>query len=435
MGRSAWFRAVSLALVCAVAFTADALAQAKPAVKIGVIFDYTGPFAAGGSEASALGTKYAIDIVNERGGVEGHKIDGIFVDAQSKPDVAINEAIRLLTQEKVNLLMGIFSSAQCVPLSQRVEQQKAFLWMTVCISSAVFKGKNLQYVFRPQTHSDQFGQYSVDMIAHYAPTKLGTDPKNLRVAIIHEDGPYGVGCATANEETAKKHGMNVVLKEGYSATAPDLSSLVTKLKRARPDVIFHTGYNPDITLFLRQARELGLRWKALVGHGAGHSQIDKLQATFGNDVDLLYTVDPAASQLLDPAKFAPGQAELVTEMLKRYKAEKKVEEVPPHLSVGFNTAWVFLNEVLPRAIKQYGGYDPEALRKASLDVDIPDGGTIQGYGVKFFGPGTEMAGQNERAFPVVMQFVGGKTKISWPLMVQTDEPVMPLPASNPYAMK
>jgi len=40
-----------------------------------------------------------------------------------------------------------------------------------------------------------------------------------------------------------------VLNEGYSATAPDLSALVTKLKRARPDVIFHTGYNPDITLW------------------------------------------------------------------------------------------------------------------------------------------------------------------------------------------
>ena len=59
-------------------------------------------------------------------------------------------------------------------------------------------------------------------------------------------------------------------KEGYSATAPDLSALVTKLKRARPDVIFHTGYNPDITLFLRQAREQGLRFSALIGHGAGY---------------------------------------------------------------------------------------------------------------------------------------------------------------------
>ena len=68
--------------------------------------------------------------------------------------------------------------------------------------------------------------------------------------------------AKGNEEGAKKPGFNVVLNEGYSATAPDLSSLVTKLKRGRPDVIFHTGYNPDITLFLRQSREQGLKFGA-----------------------------------------------------------------------------------------------------------------------------------------------------------------------------
>ena len=44
--------------------------------------------------------------------------------------------------------------------------------------------------------------------------------------------------------------------------------------------------------------------------------------------------------------------------------------------------------MLPRAIKKHGGYDPEALRKAALETDIPEGGTVQGYGVKFFPPGT-----------------------------------------------
>ena len=57
---------------------------------------------------------------------------------------------------------------------------------------------------------------------------------------------------------------------------PDLSPLVTKLRRARPDVILHTGYNPDITLFLRQSKEQGLKWDALIGHGAGYGQFDKL---------------------------------------------------------------------------------------------------------------------------------------------------------------
>ena len=63
--------------------------------------------------------------------------------------------------------------------------------------------------------------------------------------------------------------------------------------------------------------------------------------------------------------------------------------------------YVFLTEVLPRAIKKYGGVEPDALRKASLEVDLPEGGTMLGFGVKFYGEGTPMAGQNERSFPVV----------------------------------
>jgi branched-chain amino acid transport system substrate-binding protein len=61
----------------------------------------------------------------------------------------------------------------------------------------------------------------------------------------------------ATRPSARRSEWKVALKEGYAATSPDLSSLVTKLKRARADILLHTGYNPDITLFLRQAREQG----------------------------------------------------------------------------------------------------------------------------------------------------------------------------------
>jgi branched-chain amino acid transport system substrate-binding protein len=211
--------------------------------------------------------------------------------------------------------------------------------------------------------------------------------------------------------------------------------MVSKLRRAQPDIILHTGYNPDITLFLRQAKEAGLKFMALIGHGAGYGQIDKLIETLGTDVNYFYNVDPVAAQLLDPKTLKPGVADLTAEMVKRYKAETGAQEVPPHTSMGFNNAYIFLSDVLPRAIKKHGGYDPEALRKAALETDIPEGGTTQGYGVKFFPPGSEMAGQNERSSPVVMQYFGGETKVSWPAAIRTADPVMPLPAGNPYSTR
>ena len=410
----------------------QAYAQHKE-VKIGVIYDYTGPFAAGGSQASALGTKIAIDMINEKGGVEGYKIVPIYADAQSKAEVAINEATRLLDQEKANLVMGLYSSAQCVPLAQKVDAAKEFMWANVCTSSSVFKGKNLRYVFRAQIHSDQYGEAFAAFIAENAKAKLGAEPKSIKVAIIHEDGPYGVGVAEASERFGKERGLQIVMREGYSATAPDLSSLVTKLKRAGADVISQVGYNPDITLFLRQARESGLRFKMLVGNGAGYSQLDKLRATFGKDIDNFCNIDPVPAQLLNPASLAPGLGDLIKTMVERYKAKTNATDVPPHCSMGFNQTWVLLNNVLPVAKDKYGGFDAEAVRKAALDVDIPPGGTIQGYGVKFYPPDTPMSGQNERSTPVVMQNAGEHISVVWPTNIRTQDPVFPLPKSSVYA--
>src|SRR5499427_9673434 len=145
-----------LRLVCLLLFAivvsgasllSPALAQGKK-LKIGVIYDYTGPLAGGGSDLHALGAKIMIDYFAKKGGVEGYQIEAVYADAQSKPDVAINEAVRLVEQEKVDMLLGFYSSAQCVPVAARVEQLKKFMWITTCISSAVLENRNLKYVFR-----------------------------------------------------------------------------------------------------------------------------------------------------------------------------------------------------------------------------------------------------------------------------------------------
>ena len=86
-----------------------AWAQQKT-IKIGVVYDLTGPFAGGGSVLHYDGAKIMIDWFNAHGGIDGYKVDPVYVDSQSKPDVAINEAVRLIEQEKVDMLLGFFSS-------------------------------------------------------------------------------------------------------------------------------------------------------------------------------------------------------------------------------------------------------------------------------------------------------------------------------------
>jgi branched-chain amino acid transport system substrate-binding protein len=186
---------------------------------------------------------------------------------------------------------------------------------------------------------------------------------------------------------------------------------------------------------LRQSRESGLRFKMLVGDGAGYSQLDKLRATFGPDIDNFCNIDPVPAQLINPASLLPGLGDLTKTMVERYKAKTNATDVPPHCSMGFNQTWVLLNNVLPVAKQKYGGFDAEAVRQAALDVDIPPGGTIQGYGVKFYRPGTPLSGQNERSTPVVMQNAGEHISVVWPSNIKTQDPILPLPASSVYAMR
>ncbi|HTC08643.1 MAG TPA: ABC transporter substrate-binding protein [Acetobacteraceae bacterium] len=423
------------AVACAVPLSLPAKAQDK-VIKIGVVYDLTGPFAGGGSELQYLGAKIVIDWFNAHGGIDGYKVQPIYADAQSKPDVAINEAVRLIEQEKVDMLLGFYASAECVPVAARVEQFKKFMWITTCIASPVLEGRNLQYVFRPQPFGTQWGLASTAMVAAYSKEQLGKDPKDLRVAIVHEDGPYGTDVAKGNAMGSKTAGFQVVLNEGYSSSAPDLSSLVTKLKRGRPDVIFHTGYNPDITLFLRQARELGLRFDALIGQGAGYTVYSKLKETVGNDANYFFDVDPISIWQSNPASLKPDLPPLIKLIGEEYmKAKPDTVIKSAHVGMAASNTYLFLTDVLPRAIKKYGGITSDDLRQAAMDTDVADGGTMLGFGVKFEGQGAPMEGQNERAYPVIVQYIDDKAHVVWPKAQAEQPPVLKLPASSPYAMR
>jgi hypothetical protein len=98
-----------------------------------------------------------------------------------------------------------------------------------------------------------------------------------------------------------------------------------------------------------------------------------------------------------------------------------------------SNTYVFLTDVLPRAIKKYGGADPDALRKAAMDVDIPEGGTMLGFGVKFQGEGAQAPGQNERSYPVVLQYIDDKSYVVWPKSQMQRETVLPLPKATTFS--
>jgi branched-chain amino acid transport system substrate-binding protein len=400
------------------------------------LYSITGSFALAGAEAGQRGSLIAIDMWNEKGGVGGrYEIVPVLSDAQSSPDVAIREAERLINVEKVPIILGIYSSSIAVPLAPICDRNKTILWVTISISDAVVKNRHQHFVFRPQPMGSQWGKSSVEFLKDNL-SKFGySDPKDLRLAVIYEDGPYGTSVQKANMVRAEDFGMNVCLNEGYNHKAKDLSSLILKLKMTKPDAILHTGYYPDIVLFIRQARELGLKTKALIGHGAGYANFPNLEKQLGKDLTrYLYNIDPSPAQNFDLSKLAPEIRPLVKAFLRRYNDKYNESSPPSHATMGFGHAWMLL-KTLDYTLQKYGKLSPQDIRKAALELEIPAGSSPSGYGMKFAPPNHEYSGQNLVSYPVVMQWVAQKVQIVWPNAIQSMEPKLPMPSDSPLAVK
>jgi branched-chain amino acid transport system substrate-binding protein len=408
---------------------------AKEKLKIGVLHPLTGSMAVEG-QAAHRGSLVAIDMWNARGGIlNQYEIVPVEGDDQSKPDVAIREAERLIHVEKVPVILGVYSSAVAVPLGPICDKNKTILWITVAISDLAVQNRHLQYFFRVQPMGSQWGWSSVEFLKD-SYGKLGyKSPSDIKLGVIYEDGPYGVSVKGANLAQAEKFKMKVVLTEGYDHQTKDLSSLILKLKAANPDIILHAGLYPDIVLFFRQAREMGLRSKAVIGHGAGYANFLVLEKQLGPElIQYVYNVDPAPAQNLDKSKLQKDMGPIIDEFLKRYNERFKEPSPPTHATQGLGHGWV-LFQTIEQAIKKYGTPTADNIRKAALEMEIPEGATPSGYGVKFAPPDHNLSGQNLRSYPVVMQWLQREIKIVWPNSLRTVEAKLPAPPDWPLAAK
>ncbi|MBW1699213.1 MAG: ABC transporter substrate-binding protein [Deltaproteobacteria bacterium] len=390
--------------------------MAADTVKIGALFPFSGVLALLGQE-SYNGATIASDIVNEKGGLWGKKIEWVKGDAVD-PKAAMAECERLISVKGLKLIFGTYSSSRSYAASEVSERNKVIYWEQGAIADDI-TARGFKYLFRTIARAGDFGKMAAEFAHATVAPKLGIDPKNLKIAIMFEDSLYGTSVGTMAGKRAKELGMKVVASESYSAKTVDLSSVVMKFKALKPDVIIATSYLEDGLLFWRQARDLDLNVKAFIGTGACHGMPDWAK-TFGKEGDYIFNIDPPIG--INPAVYNKDAKARLKEFQDRFKA--KFGHIPAtHATAGFVAAWVLFTDVLPRA----GSLDPEAVRQAALKVDIPKGGTVFGFGVKFAPPDHPAAGQNLRAHPALMQWQGQQMKVVYPQDFAVAKPLLPLP--------
>ncbi|MEM2513739.1 MAG: ABC transporter substrate-binding protein [Candidatus Bathyarchaeia archaeon] len=445
---------VIVVVVAVAAYYIYATILARPAVtpikeiKVGMIHSFTGSLAVMGTQV-AEGCRIAVEMANDWNILPGAKLTYVMADARSDPTVAKTETERLITMEGVDFVIGTYGSAIMLTASEACERYEKVYWEVMSVTDkATLRG--FKYFLRFFELGGDLGPVSVKFVADVIAPKLGVKPSDLKVAIIFEDGPFGSSAGEGNRLMAEKYGMKIVLYEGYSSAATDLSYLVLKLKEAKPDVILAASYLHDCILFLRQAKEMGLKVKAIVGQGGGWVVAPDLPKAIGDDVNYIIVtgvqVGTNPPETVNVDGLLPKVKEAFLEFVKRYK--QKFGLPPPEFSNnGFAGSWVMFSEVLPRVLEKYGEVTSENILKAAWELDIPMGGTARGHGCKFSTPASPSdtdigklagrnqphVGQNTKAHAFIAQWSNQQLYVIWPEQFAARTAVIPLPPTSPYS--
>ncbi len=364
-------------------------------IKMGALYPLSGSLALLGDE-SYRGLELAVSERNAAGGLKGEQIKLFKADAVDAGQ-AVGAARKLTSVENVTAVFGSYSSALSFAATQVTEMAGVPYFELGAVSDNITE-RDLKYVMRSNPTARNFAEGTITAITKIVGPSLNVDPKQLKIAIIHEDALYGTTIAGFQKQFAQEQGLSVVEVLPYSAKAVDLSSLILRLKGAQADVVLQTSYQNDTTLFFRQIREAGFKPKAIVGAGGGYSMQDTVKVVGSENMEGVLDVDFPQFQTNENG--APG----ISAFAKAYKDRFGSDPRSGHSLINYVGAKIFLD-----AMEKSPSLDADAIRASVASVDIPLGGTAAGIGAKF-----AENGQNQRANTAIMQWQSGQLKTVYP---------------------
>jgi branched-chain amino acid transport system substrate-binding protein len=387
-------------------------------VRVGLLFPTTGGMAVLGTDQSNA-AKMVLDWANSHGGVGGAKIKIFEGDSQSNPGVAATTAQRMIDQDRVQIIIGSYASGIAQAIAPVAQRNKVILWEIGAVAPGVAQKGN-KYFLRTVGTSKTYAAADVDFIVNYLAGKLGKPASQVRVAIAHEDGPFGTSVSDALVALAKAKNMNVVANEAYPESSTDMTPVVLRLKTAAPEVLLIAPLVASTPLYWQAARTQNFNVKAIIG-SAGFSSSSFLQKFGAKGIEGVYDVEPPAVEYMNAQNLTPDARTLLEQLRGEFR-KKLGHDCLVHCGDGLGGAYVLVKDVLPRAVAS-GSVTGDSIRAAAAQTDIADGGTPQGFGAKF-----DDNGENERANSYIMQWQSGSLRVVYPTGLAAAEPQFPLPA-------
>ena len=286
-------------------------AMAQDTVTLGASVQETGPLANTGRYYRD-GYDFAIDKINEKGGLtingKHYKLALKILDNQSDTNLSVRQYVQLLTQDKVNFLLGPFASDFALADSSVAEKYQVPMIQGGGASDQIFS-RDYKYIFGTLPAGSKYFDSTLQMMS-----KLKPAPKS--VALLYADDAFDVSVANGTRALLKTYGLRAVQDQRYSSNTSDFSTLISQMKSSQPDAILVAGHETEVLNFIRQAKSLNLSAK-LSSFTVGVPTADFRKA-LGKDADGAFGMTPWLPSPADKDEYFGDAASFAGAYTKRF---------------------------------------------------------------------------------------------------------------------
>jgi branched-chain amino acid transport system substrate-binding protein len=393
---------------------ANAASAEDKVVKIGAIFPMSGNAASTGVHAKAA-LEVAMDIINNAhpelgnfplaknaglAGLGGAKVEVVFADNQGSPATGQNQALRLITEEKVAALIGAYQSGITLTASA-IAEKYGIPFLTPESVAANLTERGFKWFFRTTPIATDFAKVYTDFLADMKAAGAKTDT----VALVHDNTEYGTSVAGTLTTVFKERGLNI-LDISYVSNATDVQSQVLQLKEKKPDVVLMISYTSDAILFAKTMQAQDYKPDILLADDAGYS-----------DPSFIKAVGKISQGAFNRSSWSVGPEGSATAIIADMYKKKSGDDMDD--TAGREMQGFF---VLVDAIDRAGSSEPAKIQAALRATDLKPEQLMMGYkGIKF-----DDKGQNILASGVIIQLQDGENYVAvWPKANAEKPPALP----------
>jgi branched-chain amino acid transport system substrate-binding protein len=310
-------------------------------IKVGASLPLTGDFSEPG-KAAKQGYQVWQAIVNQKGGlIDGRKVKMVIKDDASNQNTIVADYNALISKDKVNLLLGTFSSLLNLPASS-VAERNQMLYVEPAGGSPEMFSRGFKYLFfAQQATADHQGDVFADYVKN-----LPANERPKTAAYPTLDDPFAQPTSQGIEKILKAAGIKTVYRKTYTIDQKNFDSIANSMKASGADLVVHGATFEDGVGLVRALLKIGYTPKMLYQTTAP-SLGDQYAKAIGksNTEGVFYAVSHS------PKAKTPGNEEFVA----KYKEMFGGTEVPEDAADAYAAA-----QVLQAAVKAVGGIDDQA---------------------------------------------------------------------------